>query len=208
MAMQQTHNNPFFVSAAQVSAELHQAMLTAKQITLTAANARALAQRAGAGAAGFRAITDFIEELATMTVRASDAINKLAIITSRSASNIARAQHTQRQFKVAKQKALNAEFIDSLDKPNQASEQHLLSCKKQLTQAVANLDKQLEELRLELRTATVLAAMSRVEASQAGISYQKQLNIVAENVANAAEKIRTHVLRSQQLIKTIDTERL
>ncbi|WP_325892417.1 hypothetical protein [Grimontia sp. NTOU-MAR1] len=50
-----------FVTAAVVAAELYKAREIANDISLTASNARALALRAGQGAAGFRAITDFID---------------------------------------------------------------------------------------------------------------------------------------------------
>jgi len=105
----------YFVSAAVVAAELHKAMLVAREISLTASNARALALRAGHGAAGFRAITEFIEELARKTVSASRDINGEAVRLSLTASEIARTRDALERFDKAYQKAEQAPYLHSVD---------------------------------------------------------------------------------------------
>lgn len=200
-----TSNQNYFVLAAKVSAELHRAMIIAKDIALTASNARALAMRAGKGAAGFRAITDFIDELAKITVNASHAINKLAISTSRNASDTARAETALAIFESALEKGKGAAHLSSVQPRIQITQQYYGECERHFEDGVLALETQLNELSRELRTATVLAAMSRVEASQAGKAFEEPLNIVAENVAHAAENIQAHVKRSQEMIRSIST---
>ncbi|MGC9459904.1 chemotaxis protein, partial [Vibrio genomosp. F10 str. 9ZD137] len=68
-------SKPVFVIAAEVAAELNRGMLIAKRLLLVASNARALALRAGESAAGFRPITDSIDDLVKVTLETSQTIN-------------------------------------------------------------------------------------------------------------------------------------
>lgn len=201
--MKNSENQSYFVVAAIVAAELHTAMKIANEISLTASNARALALRAGQGAAGFRAITDFIDELARVTVSASQTINKQAILISRMASDTARAESALARFNAAIQKAEGAKYVSSIDKPVKRTREYYDHINKQFTKGVWKLTDQLNDLARELRTATVLSAMSRVEASQSGKEYEESLNVVAENVARAAAEIQHHVKRSQSLFNAL-----
>lgn len=197
------HQSGYFVIAAEVAAELHKAMLVAKEISLTASNARALALRAGHGAAGFRALTDFIDELANKTVTASAEINTRAITMSRLASETARLRDAVGRMKGAEDKAKDATYKDSLfpviDKTRKTYDQ----LERDYNQQVYKLISDLDELARELRTATVLAAMSRVEASASGKDFEDSLNVIANNVAQSAEKIQSHVKTSQRLFTNI-----
>lgn len=195
--MQQQPN--YFVTAAIVAAELYQAMVVARQIALTASNARSLAMRAGQGAAGFRAITDFIDELASVTVTAADAINTQAIAISRVAADSARAESALYRFDAIFNKAADAPYLTSLTASYERTQAHRDSLRISFDQQVAQLKNQLEELARELRTASVLAAMSRVEASQAGVEFEQPLNVIAQNVADAAADIQQRVSHSQQM---------
>ena len=189
----------YFVIAAVVAAELYRATQVARQIALTASNARSLAMRAGQGAAGFRPITDFIDELASITVRASDEINSQAIAISRIASDTARAESALERFDTTFSKAADAPYRASLDAPYRRTQSHRDSLRASFREQVASLKKHLEELAGELRTATVLAAMSRIEASQAGTQFEQPLNVVAQNVSEAAVEIQRRVKYSQQM---------
>ncbi|GAB1258985.1 hypothetical protein NBRC116494_34870 [Aurantivibrio plasticivorans] len=188
-----------FVVAAIVASELHKAMLVARQIALTASNARALALRAGQGAAGFRAITEFIDDLASKTVEASQQINGRAIVISRMASESARVEATLDSFKRAYTLAEDAEFLTSLAPAYSKIEAEHVELKGAFEQQVQGLHSDLEELSRELRTAAVLSTMSRVEASQSGKQFEQPLSVIASNVGDAAGKIQNHVRHSQQL---------
>lgn len=201
--MKQLNENNYFVLAAIVATELHKAMLVAREISLTASNARALALRAGHGAAGFRAITDFIDELADKTIKASREINSRAVAMSRVASESARAESALEKFEAAYRKGEDAQYLSSLDKVVARTRQQHQAGREDFNKRVWLLTNELKELGRELRTATVLAAMSRVEASQAGTEYEASLNVIAENVAEAAERIHSHVTKSQNIFSQI-----
>lgn len=188
----------YFVLAAVVAADLHGAMAVARNIALTASNARALALRAGQGAAGFRAITDFIDELAKVTVNASCAINQLAGAFSHTSADIARAEEALERFDWVYERAQDSPYLTSLDDAYRRTQKNHQRLQAVFKQQVGALKIQLDALAGELRTATVLSAMSRVEASQAGVQFEGQLNLVAQNVADAAEEIQHLVRRSQQ----------
>lgn len=201
--MEKRKQQQFFVSAATVAAELHKAMLVAREISLTASNARALALRAGHGAAGFRALTEFIDELARKTVAASREINGQAIAMSRTASETARSQNALDRFEVAYQKGATSAYISSIDSAYKRTRVRCDTLHQEFRKQVYKLTDQLTELGRELRTATVLAAMSRVEASASGKEFEDSLNVIASNVAEAAGKIQHHVKLSEQLFQNL-----
>ena len=201
--MNKLNENNYFVLAAVVATELHNAMLVAREISLTASNARALALRAGHGAAGFRAITDFIDELADKTIKASREINGRAVAMSRVASESVNAATALEKFEAAYKKGKDAKYLNTLDTAVERTRQQHAMGMEDFDQRVKQLTGELSELARELRTATVLAAMSRVEASQAGVEYEASLNVIAENVAEAAERIHSHVMKSQNIFSQI-----
>ena len=199
-------NYSFFVLAAVIAAELDKATKIAKKLSLTASNARAVALRAGEGAAGFRPLTDFIDRLAIVTVNSSTEINALAAGLSKTAANKFRTDSAITRFNIIFKKAADSVHIKSL---NYGFNRTVSTQNKLLTNYQRQLSKlttELDMLKDELRTAVILATLSRVEASQAGSLYQESLNNVAENVESAANDIRAHIQNSQQLVKNLQQE--
>jgi len=188
----------YFVLAAVVAADLHGAMAVARNISLIASNARALALRAGQGAAGFRAITDFIDELAKVTMSSSRTISGLASTFSHTSADMARAETALARFDWVYRRAHDSPYLVSLDGAYRRTQRNYQRLQGVFKQQVGALKVQLDALARELRTATVLSAMSRVEASQTGGQFEGALNLVAQNVADAAEEIQHLVRRSQQ----------
>jgi len=197
-------SNNYFVSVAEIAAKLDQATRIAQQLSLTASNARAVALRAGERAAGFRPLTDFIDRLAEITIKSSRSINKLAAALSQTSADKERADSAIAHFNVVFIKAKDSEFIHSLDEVFercQNKQQQLnLSYKRQ----IFRLSDELAMLSSELRNAVILATLSRVEASQAGIQYQEALINVADNVEGAASKIKEHIHYSQQMVAILE----
>jgi hypothetical protein len=74
------HAKSKFVAVASIAAELSAVMHVAKEISLAAANAKAIAFRAGEKAKGFQPITDFINELAKETIELVNDINEHALL--------------------------------------------------------------------------------------------------------------------------------
>jgi len=196
----------FFVIAAVIAAELDKATKIAKKLSITASNARAVALRAGEGAAGFRPLTDFIDKLATVTVHSSTEINTLAADLSRTAANKFRTDNAINKFEAVYKRAEGSHFIDSLNFGYDRTKgcQYLLYTNYQ--KQLSKLTTELETLKDELRTAVILATLSRVEASQAGLLYQESLNNVANNVESAASAIKDHISTSQHLVSNLQQE--
>ncbi len=203
MVMAEVKQKNYFVVAATVAAELHKAMLIAREIYLTSSNARALALRAGQGAAGFQALTDFIDELARKTTVASRDINNQAVAMSRVASETARAESALNHFKVAYIKGKDSYYLKSIDSAFSRTEENYKAMRQSFNQLASNLKNALSDLARELRTATILATMSRVEASQAGKEFENSLNTIAENVSLASQSIERHVKYAQALFGDI-----
>ncbi|WP_019606141.1 hypothetical protein [Teredinibacter turnerae] len=203
MANSPNGKTSYFVVAAEVAAELHKATMVAKDISLTASNARALALRAGHGAAGFRALTDFIDELANKTVNASGEINQRAMSVSRLASETARLKDAVARMNKAQVRAHEAPFQQTLAPVIRKTDSAYRDVQNDYDRQIFKLIADLNELARELRTATVLAAMSRVEASASGKDFEDSLNVIANNVAQAAEKIQAHVKTSQRLFTNV-----
>jgi len=199
----QLDSSIFFVVAATVAAELHKAMLVAKEMSLIASNARAIAQRAGAQAAGFRALTSFIDELANKTVSTSMTINGLAIKTSKASVAAATNEFTSQKLERAMELGSGYTFIDSVKPALNKTIEVSTGLQSKTHTEVWKLKNALEEMANELRSATVVAAMARVEASQTDKELQQSLNVIAHNVSQSASKIQKHVKRSQLLFETL-----
>lgn len=203
--MTQTSYN-YFVAAAVIAAKLEKATQIAKKLSLTASNARALALRAGNGAAGFRPLTDFIDRLANITISSSQEINQIAAELSRMAANKYRADAAITRFDIVYQKIADGKYIRTLDGgySRTKSRQQLLFT--QYQKLLHKLISKLETLKDELRTAVILATLSRVEASQAGAIFHDQLNNVADNVESSAFLIKEHIIQSLELIPALERE--
>ena len=195
--------NHTFVTAANVAAQLHHANIIANQISLTASNARALALRAGHRAAGFRSLTEFIDELARKTDAAAQRINRQAMAMSRTASETERAKNALIRFEQAYKKGEGHSYLSSVDQAKLATQERYTQLGLRFINQVEDLKTMLVELGKELRTANVLSAMSRVEAATSGKEFETSLNVIAENVAQSAQKIQDHVRQSQQLVNSI-----
>jgi hypothetical protein len=192
-----------FVAVASIAAELSAVMDVAKEISLAAANAKAIAFRAGEKARGFQPITDFINELAKETIALVNAINEHALLLYRLTVDEYRMTDAYNKFQSASKMSAGAIYESSLHASIEAVEQRMQECRKQSKQHVAQLLEQLQEVMHPARAARVIAANSRIEASQAG-EYLLSLQAVAESVDRAAQIIHTKVQRCRSALNFID----
>jgi hypothetical protein len=81
-----------------------------------------------------------------------------------------------------------------MQKPLERTKTIMQDCQRQFKRDVALLLGQLESVMNHAQTARVIAAYSRIEASQAG-EYLQSLLTVAESVDNAAHTIQNNVQR-------------
>ncbi|TAL43291.1 MAG: chemotaxis protein [Methylovulum sp.] len=183
-----------FVAVASITSELSAVMVVAKEISLAAANAKAIAFRAGDKAKGFQPITDFINELAKETIELVTGINVYALSLYRLTVNEYRKTVAYNKFELAVKMADGATYAGSMQQPLDNAKLSMQLCQRQFKRDVKQLLDQLEAVMHHARAARVIAANSRIEASQAG-EYLQSLQAVAESVDKAAHTIHDNVQR-------------
>jgi len=201
MSVSQTKSH--FVAVASIAAELSAVMEVAKDISLAAANAKAIAFRAGENAKGFQPITDFINELAKETIKLVNEINEHAFQLYQITVNEYRMTRACKKFEKVADVSKSASYGASLDAPLNQARTKMHDCRKNFNLHVVQLQEQLGEVMHPARAARVIAANSRIEASQAG-EYLQSLQAVAESVDHAAQIIHDKVQRCQSALSAID----
>lgn len=191
---------PMFVIAARVAAHLHLATLVAKQLSLTAKNARAITARAGQQAAGFTAITGFIQELATSSIDLASQINITAIAIAKQAAELARFDHANQCINKVRATACDSQYLSSIVPFEQYVNNQQLSASGQFEQLQIKLIDLVEQIRLQIRSAKVISTMSKVEAAKSG-EFEQQLKVIAENIATAADNIAKELASAEQLLQ-------
>lgn len=194
-----------FVAVASIAAELSAVMEVAKEISLAAANAKAIAFRAGEKAKGFQPITDFINELAKETIELVNDINEHALKLYRLTVKEHRMSEACLRFEKVAATAANAPYADSLKHSLQQAKQRRADCRRQFGSHVSELLAQLADVMHPARAARVIAANSRIEASQAG-EYLQSLQAVAESVDHAAQIIHDKVHKCRSALSVINTD--
>jgi hypothetical protein len=195
-----------FVAVASIAAELSAVMEVAKEISLAAANAKAIAFRAGEKAKGFQPITDFINDLAKETITLVNNINAHALQLYRLTVHEHRMSQACNHFEKVAALAATAAYKDSIELPLAKVRQQKVVSRREFETHVAELLDQLAEVMHPARAARVIAANSRIEASQAG-EYLQSLQAVAESVDHAAQiiHVKVHLCRSALTrINTVD----
>lgn len=191
-----------FVAVASIAAELSAVMEVAKEISLAAANAKAIAFRAGEKAKGFQPITDFINELAKETIELVNNINEHALKLYRLTVKEHRMTEASIRFEKVAQTCQDATYAVSLKGPLLEVQQRQQACRREFASHVAELLVQLADVMHPARAARVIAANSRIEASQAG-EYLQSLQAVAESVDHAAQIIHDKVNRCRSALSLI-----
>ncbi len=190
---------PLFVKSARISAHLYVATEVAREISLTSKNARAITVRAGQRAAGFIAITDFIESLAKSMITLSESINKIAIRISQITSDKVRAEIAHRDFQTVLKKAYDAKHINSIMQAIEATHNEIVDFDTQFDVLIDELEEELQESYKHTRTANVLVSTSKVEAAQAG-EFQQALEVIADNLDCAANAIRKQLHTAENIL--------
>jgi methyl-accepting chemotaxis protein len=192
-----------FVAVASIAAELSAVMDVAKDISLAAANAKAIAFRAGEKAKGFQPITDFINELAKETIDLVQGINEHALLLYQLTVNEYRMSDAYAKFEMVSIHTKGSAYAESLEKPLNTVHQKMTECRRDFSTSVMQLLDQLGEVMHPARAARVIAANSRIEASQAG-EYLQSLQAVAESVDNAAQVIHDNVQRCRSALSIVN----
>ncbi len=191
-----------FVAVASIAAELSEVMNVAKEISLAAANAKAIAFRAGEQAKGFQPITDFINELAKDTIELVNAINDRALNLYQLTVTESRVSTGYEKFELVVKLSEGAPYQSSMMNPLEKAKLNMIESNREFKLHVSQLLDQLQEVMYPARAARVIAANSRIEASQAG-EYLQSLQAVAESVDNAAQVIHDNVQRCRSALSII-----
>ncbi|AWB66652.1 chemotaxis protein [Saccharobesus litoralis] len=188
-----------FVVAARIASHLHKATKIAENLSLTAKNAKAVTVRAGEQAAGFAALTDFIQELASSTISLAQAVNSIAINISMRATRLERVKLANCRFKLANHLGQDACFIADIQPFLQKTEATLKALQDEFIELLAKLNQLVEDTHRQIRSASVISTMSKVEASNSG-PYKPQLEVISDNIAQAANAIRKELNCAESLL--------
>jgi hypothetical protein len=194
------NNNNKLLIASLVSKELFRAGNLAVELSLGASNARYVSARAGMSARGFVPLTEGIDRLSTTTVNISKNINELALKVSISVLEVRSIKKTQEKLLLA----IDASEALSQDKYIQdlllALEVRFAAVNRKYKSHARKLSSSIIELDNELRTASVITALARVEATRADVEYQDSLNKVADTMKNTTDRIKYHIKKSKGIM--------
>jgi len=190
-----------FVVLAKISRELFLATKTAKEVSLIAKNARALTVRAGDKVLGFKAITNFIDDLATTTIQLATTINKQALEVATLAAEQQRKLYGLEQFdRVLNDK--NAIYRESCRKPQQVLIREVETNKREQKNQLNRLISNLSDIQQEIRSAGIIALNAKVESAKSP-EYQASLDVIADDILHSTNQIKARIDRSQSIIKMI-----
>jgi hypothetical protein len=177
-----------FVRVANIIANLDTILLEAKNLSLTAKNARVVALRAGDSAFGFKPITNFIDEFSELTIKTTKEISLLS--SELFAMALAVVRHSEYQTHIDRSALLcDSKTINELRIKGNRS---LVATISELESAIFNLEGYFEDIQKQMRSAEYIAVTSRVEASNAG-EFSGSLQSVSDFIAGAAMKIKTAI---------------
>lgn len=190
-----------FVALAMISRELYLATKTAQEVSLIAKNARALTVRAGDKVLGFKAITNFIDDLATTTIQLATTINRQALEVATLAAEVQKKIYGLEQFNLVLENK-KATYRESCRGPREILlrevEQNQREQKQKLNRLVSNLS----DIQQEIRSAGIIALNAKVESAKSP-EYQASLDVIADDILHSTNKIKACIDRSQSIIKTI-----
>lgn len=192
-----------FVTAARIAAHLYFATKVAQNLSLTAKNARAITARAGQQAAGFTALTTFIQELADNTISLALQVNKVAVNISNCATQLERVGQATDKFKQAQLLGQHATYISTINYAVVQTKEKQQKLLIEFSKLRFKLDELVEDTRKQIRFAAVISTMSKVEASNSG-NFESQLEVIATNILKASEDIRKELESAESLLSTTE----
>lgn len=200
--MSSKNSENILITAATVTAELSKVKKIAKEMSIAVMNAKAISHRAGEAALGFRPITDFIDEMAQDVMQLVIKISKEAFQLSQMAVERTHLISTEEQYNRVLNNAAEARFVDSLKPAVNKIHQQYLTYQETLQKNIIYLTLLLDEIQSSTKGSQVLSTTSRVEASRAR-GFSASLEVVAENLEQATDKIRALVKKSRNKLDDV-----
>jgi len=180
------------VSVTVIAAELSEVMKIAKEISIGAKNAKAIAARAGDKARGFQPITNFIDDMARHTLTMVRQIDQEALHISRIASQEIRINDAKRRMDDVVRRVQNPSALRSFQGAVTRVDNQLAELRNQFNKRLILLAELLDNINSDMRAATAISSSCRVEASRAE-EFRQGLGVVADNLEKAVEVIKEHV---------------
>ncbi|CAM4136262.1 chemotaxis protein [Pseudoalteromonas byunsanensis] len=177
-----------FVRVANIVANLDTILIEAKNLSLTAKNARVVALRAGDSAFGFKPITNFIDEFSDLTIKITKQISQLSSQLFSIALAVVRCSDFQQHLNNCAKSSDN-KAISHLQREVNLE---LMKTIKQLESVITYLESYFEDIQKQMRSAEYIAVTSRVEASNAG-EFSESLQSVSDFITGAAKKIKSAI---------------
>ena len=193
--------NQAYVALAKISRELYLATSKAQEVSLIAKNARALAVRAGDKVLGFKAITDFIDDLATSTIQLARQINKQALDIAHMAAEVQRKEFGLDQFEIVMEHP-EATHAKSITNVHDALKRDVLERNNEQRKNLNILISNLNDIQQEIRSAGIIALNAKVESAKSP-EYQASLDVIADDILHSTNQIKERIDRSQSIIKNI-----
>ncbi len=192
---------PSFVALAKISRELYLATKTAQEVSLIAKNARALTVRAGDKVLGFKAITNFIDDLATTTIQLASTINQQALDVATLAADLQRKQYGLQQYDLIL-KDEESVYRESCRKPRKKLLDEIENNEREQKYQLNRLESNLSDIQQEIRSAGIIALNAKVESAKSP-EYQASLDVIADDILHSTNHIKDRIDRSQSIIKKI-----
>lgn len=177
-----------FVIVAHISAALNQAQDEAKKLSLTAKNARTLAMRAGEQAAGFKVITNYIDEFAQQIIGFASKIQTLSVRISEFAGQVSFTRDFCTRVEQAKISVEEEQIVTQLDEINRTRLNEIAQYESSFLEVTEQLSSLLEDIDTQMRAANFIALTAKVEAVSAP-EYVDSLNSVADAISDIAKAI-------------------
>ncbi len=197
----QHKKEPSFVALAKISRELYLATKTAQEVSLIAKNARALTVRAGDKVLGFKAITNFIDDLATTTIQLASTINQQALEVATLGAELQRKQYGLQQFDLVLKDEASV-YRESCMKPRKKLLEKIENNEREQKYQLNRLESNLSDIQQEIRSAGIIALNAKVESAKSP-EYQASLDVIADDILHSTNHIKERIDRSQSIIKKI-----
>ncbi len=188
------------VSVTAITVELGAVMKIAKEISLGANNAKAIAARAGDKARGFQPITNFIDEMARHTLNMVKQINQEALNISRTAAAEIRAKDAQNRYEIVLTKVNGTGHTEGFRKSVKSLGHTLDDLSYRISKQMQHLDDLLENINNDMRATTAISSSCRVEASRAE-EFSEGLSVVADNLEQAVQIIKKHMKTCSSMLQ-------
>lgn len=191
------------VALASIAAVLHGVKDVAWGVSLAAKNAKVISAQAGDKGLGFQPITNFIDEISQQAMKGVNEISDEALKLSKISVHDERTRDAYRRFNRVRTKNADARYINSLDQAMVTVEDNMLIAAQDFKKTFKELLALLEAMDESMLSAKSIAAVSRIVTADAQ-EYRAKLEVVANNLEDAANYIKEKVRDSYAYLNTVN----